>query len=654
MSLFRRSLRRLLQTSIKKKMVFLIVGLITITPTLLIALLASAYYYLGIESLFNEKISTALSETVQVAELYLQEHNETIKVDIMGIAKDIERNSSLLSESPSNFDDLWAKEEELRSISEAMIFTKNNQIISKTLTSLSFYFEKIPPEVLAKADKGEVVVLDSGQGDKVRAVMRLFYFDDAYLLIGRDVDQKILNYLESTQGSQAQYQSLLTDIGKTRTKLGLAFIALSIILCITAIVIALSIAKRIARPINQLVLATAQIKHGDFSIRVPEAPGRDEIAILARAFNQMTQHIADQTNKLKQVNAIVDQRRRFIEAVLKEISSGLLVIDTNQNISLCNQAAYSLLHKSENSIIGKNYSKVISEIGDLLEKAKQNPGVVVSDNIAIYRRHKDMQLFVRVGTEVNSLMDITSYIVTMDDMTTLIAAQRAAAWSEVARRIAHEIKNPLTPINLAADRLSHKFSKQITSDQDLFHRYINTITQHVEDIGNIVEDFIRFAKIPAPNMQSHDICKIIDGVVFSHKTVAPYITFTIDSKVSICKVLCDKTQISQVMINLIKNAIESIDFRIKQDGDNVAGEIKVKLSPTVDNNFKLQIIDNGIGIPEQLLTSIHDPYVTTKPNGTGLGLAIVKKIIEDHGGTIEITNNKKHGVTVAISIPASK
>jgi len=646
---------RLLRTSIKRKMVLLIVGLATVTPTLLVALLATTYYYLGIESLFNEKINTSLSETVKIAELYLEEHNATIKADIMGVAKDIERNSSLLSENTRNFDDLWLKEAELRSISEAMVFSRNHHIISKTFSSLSLHFEKIAADVLDAADRGEVVVLDNRHDDKVRAIIKLFSFDDAYLLIGRDVDQKILNHLESTQGSQAQYQSLLADIGRTRAKLGLAFILLSMALCVASILIAINLARKIAKPINQLVSATAQIKDGNFSVRVPERPGRDETSILTRAFNQMTAHIEQQTKELKQVNAIVDERRRFIETVLKEISAGLLVVNTHGKITLCNQSAYALLDKTEGSVIGKNYHNIIAEIGDLIEKANNNPGVVISDSVTLQRRNKDISLFVRASAEVSAAQTILGYIITMDDMTTLVTAQRAAAWGEVARRIAHEIKNPLTPINLAAERLLHKFSKQIVDDQELFKKYVGTIIHHVEDIGNIVEDFVQLAKTPTHNIMPLDISKIIDEVKFSHESIAPNVQIIISNKAQGSLIMGDKTQISQVMVNLIKNAIEAIEAKREAEDVNLIGKISIAINSNKDEKqLLIKIEDNGIGIPKKLLSSIHDPYVTTKANGTGLGLAIVKKIIEDHGGAIEITSNKKAGACVHINLPVAK
>jgi two-component system nitrogen regulation sensor histidine kinase NtrY len=655
MILFRRLYRyarHTIQSSIKRRIVFLIVGFVTVTPTVLIALLASTYYYLGIESLFNEKISNALSETVKIAELYLEEHNSTIKSDILGVAKDIERNSALLSENPKNFDDLWMKEAELRSISEAMVFTKNNEIVSKTFSSLSLFFAKIPPEVLESADNGEVIVLDNRDDDKVRAVVKLFGFEDTYLLIGKNVDQNILNHLTSSQGSQAQYQSLLREIGNTRIRLGMAFIILSITLCIISVYVAIRLAKKIAKPINQLVSATTYIKHGDFSIRVPEGKGNDETVILAKAFNQMTGHIEEKTKELKKVNKVLNERSRFIETVLKDISTGLIVIKTSGEIALCNQSAYILLEMEEGSLIGRDYKLVIDEITDLIEKSAINSGMIISDNITFRTNNKELHLFVRVNADVGENGGANRYIVTIDDMTTLVQAQKAAAWGEVARRIAHEIKNPLTPITLAAERLLSKFSKQITEDKTLFEKYVNTITNHVEDIGNIVEEFVEFAKKDKINKSNIDVLKIIQEVKFSHESISPNVSIFLIDKSQNAIIFGDKTKISQLFVNLIKNSIEAIDARINNDPNFSIGKIEIKLSSNSDS-ISISIKDNGVGIPKEMIKKIHDPYVTTKKNGTGLGLSIVKKIVEDHMGLIQIKNNKLSGVEVLISLPLS-
>ena len=350
-----------------------------------------------------------------------------------------------------------------------MVFTKDYHIIAKTFSSLGLYFEKIPPISLKSADEGEVVILPNQNNDRVRALVKLLSFENTYLLVGRDVDQEILNHIKVTQGSQAQYESLLLEIGKTRTKLCIAFFALAVTLCISAILIAVNLLRKIAKPINQLILATAEIKEGNYNVRIVEKPGRDETTTLIRAFNQMTHQIEQQTQHLLLINLTLDERRRFIETVLKEISSGVMVIDTNGTISICNQLIFQLLAKQESEVIGKSYNEVIIEVSDLLEKAKNNPGNVVSGDIELMHDKGRIHLFVRISAQLsNEKKFIEAYVITMDDMTTLVAAQKSAAWGEVARKIAHEIKNPLTPINLAAERLHYKFSKQIFEDKESF------------------------------------------------------------------------------------------------------------------------------------------------------------------------------------------
>ena len=647
--MIRQIIKKFYNTTLKKKLIILMAGLVTITPIVLIAMLASVYYYLGIESLFNEKISKVVSETAHIANLYLEEHKSSIKSDAMAVASDIDRNYYTLMEEPELFTVLLDKMSTLRNLSEAIIFT-NAGIIAKTSFSFSLMFDKIPKASLVEANNGDVVILKSNVEDRVRAIFKLSWFpQDTYLLVGRYIDPEIIHHVEETKGSITQYKLLQEDIKSTQLKLEIAFIVLSLFLCALAFFIAVKIANLISKPIYKLVEATQMIKAGNFTITLPEKEAKDEISVLVKAFNSMTATISGQRTELINANHIIDERRRFIEAVLSGLSAGVVTIDKNFKIRLFNASAISLL-KITTDFIG-NIKSFWPEISELLDSFIVGNHSVMSQYMLINRAHSNIQLFVRISSFIDEIGKLDNIIIIFDDVTTLLSAQRSAAWSDVARRIAHEIKNPLTPITLSIERLRKKYKPYVPVEDLNFDKYIDTITKHVEIIERIVREFVQFAKIPEPQIFSNDICEILSDVVFIAKQVnGKTISYNINSALEHCYVECDKMQISQVLTNLIKNAIESIE---NNDADK-QGIINVTL--TLDQSRSYAVIaveDNGHGIPQDIIDKITEPYITTKPKGSGLGLSIVKKIIEDHGGKLVVENLVQGGARASFNLKIS-
>jgi two-component system nitrogen regulation sensor histidine kinase NtrY len=644
--MFKLRLQKLKDMTIKRKIVVLMFMLVTITPTILVGVLASVYYHLGIETLFNEKISKSLAETVKVAELYLREHRDSIKIDLMRIANDIDENHYQFVENPNLLEFFT----ETRGLTEAMVFT-NDGIVAKTRLSFSLIFEKLPEEAIVKANSGEVAILANDSEHRVRGIIRLRKFIvPTYLLVGRYVDPNILNHLRNSQGSASQYESLLNEIKLTQLKLGLIFLIVSALLCISAIITGLTFARRLARPINKLLQATALIQEGDFSVRVPERETKDEIAVLSRAFNRMTEQIDKQRRELVDANIQIDNRRRFIETVLAEISSAILVIGLDGKVKLFNDSAARLFAINNNELIGKDYNLILPEIEGLLSTAQNADTKLAQDNIIIDRFNKKMHLFVQIAKEINNKQQIESFVVTCDDISALISAQRAAAWADVARRVAHEIKNPLTPIRLSAERLLSKYTQQINEQQENFRKYINNIIRHTEDIGKIVEEFVNFARIPSPKFAKCDLVEIINEVVFSQRAVFREINYQISTSHSQIQIWADRRQICQILLNLFKNAAEAIELN-----DDMLEEKSIHISAQVNLEKQKVVIliqDTGIGFSPELLGIATEPYVTNKLQGTGLGLAIVKKIIEDHGSDLKLANSKDHrGAIVEFNLP---
>ena len=627
--------------SLKEKIVLLTAGFATITPILLVAVLASIYYYFGIETLFNDRIQSAVSETVEVAKLYLNENKENIKTTALQIANDIDHNFYDLLENPELFRTFLDKQAELRGLAEIMVFTREKEI-ARNFLSFSLLFEKSfeTSSVFKEVDSGEIKILKTKNEGKVRAIMRLSVFQDnpTYLLVGKYIDKEIINHLKKTQGSAKKYYILLSGIKLTKKKLQITFILLSTFLCGLAVFIATRLAKVIIKPLNHLLEATDKIQYGDYSVRVPEKSSKDEIFILVKAFNKMTTKIEKQRNELIHADRLIDERRKFIETVLSEISAGVIAIDLSYNITLFNNSVTKLLHIKKSDIIGDSISDILPEVKSTILQAYLEPSVLHKNNIIIKRKGRIIHLFVNVGTVmINHKID--SVIITFDDITELMAAQRSAAWSDVARRIAHEIKNPLTPIYLAAERLKKKYAKHFfNADKENFEKYLETIIKYVTNIKFIVAEFVQFARIPVAKIERCDLIIIINEVLFLQKNTYKFIKYTFDTKLKNCYVDCDKAQITQVLNNLLKNSAESIESKLKSN-KSLQAKIIVKLTLSkITKDVSVSVIDNGVGIPVNILEKISEPYISSKKEGMGLGLSIVRRILEDHNSKFIILN----------------
>ena len=622
--------------TLKKKIVYLIAGVVTIIPTILIGLLASVYYYLGVESLFNDQITQVVSDTVNISKLYLKESSENIKTDLLEIEKEIEQKVKVINESNElNF--ILNEQVKNRGIVEAMIFTKK-AVIAKSLLSFSFMFKRVSSTLFKRVEGEKVVLLHYHNTDKVMAITKLdsFYYDDVYLIIGKYIDERIVNYLKQAQGSAKKYHYLLAGVNITKQKLQMAFIFLSVLMCFFSFVISVKFANIITNPLNKLLNATSKIKEGDYSVRVQERESEDEIASLEKAFNKMTKTIGKQHNELKIAYRGIDERVKFIETVLKEISSGVIALDVQGNLSLYNHFAKKFLLIKKDQENDKIFN-VMPEISDLIENILSNPQNLFQNNIIIKRKGKTIHLFVKVGAVIID-NKINNIVISFEDITELISAQREAAWSDVARRIAHEIKNPLTPVQLSAERLKSKYFEQIKSeDRENYQKYINTIIRNVNDIHTIVSEFIQFGRIPKPKLSNNDIMQIVQDVIFSQKNIHKNISYIFKNTSKSCYVNCDSTQITQVLTNIAKNSAESII--LKYGNKRNLGIIQFNVQECDNDKVEISIEDNGGGIDEDLLLKVSEPYVSTKKGGMGLGLSIVKKILDDHGSFLNFTSN---------------
>ncbi len=533
----------------------------------------------------------------------------------------------------------------LRGLTEAVIYEPNTgQILAAAGLFVGFGVDPPPTEVSRQALAGDVVVMNGGDGTRVRAVAKLNATPPLLLMIGRPVDPAILGYMARTEQAVSEYQRLDQSRSWLQIAFAWIFAVVALLVLLAAALIGLVMANQIARPIGTLINATERVRGGDLGVRVTEGQTRDELAGLSRAFNRMTGQLAAQRAELMEAYSQIDGRRRFTETVLAGVSAGVIGLDARGRIELPNRTAAELLGVDLLAAIGRDIGEVVPEFSAMIEAARAAPERPRTEEVRLGPPNKPRTLLVRMGAEMTSGR-VNGFIVTFDDITELQLAQRKAAWADVARRIAHEIKNPLTPIQLAAERLKRRFTKEITSDPETFSQCADTIIRHVGDIGRMVDEFSAFARMPQPVIRPEDVGQIVRETLILQKTALPKIHWSSDIPDRGPVAPCDRRMIRQALTNLLRNAADAVGMRPREDGG--AGKIAVSVAES-NGLVSVQVTDDGIGLPREDRERLMEPYVTHKPKGTGLGLAIVKKIMEDHGGQVLLDDRPDGPGTVAV------
>lgn len=619
--------------------------LVTIIPTVTVAVFAAFYLNAGIKAWFSEKVNTGLEESVAVAEAYLNEHRAIIQADVHAIASDVERAIYEGYSNPNSLQILLSQQVNLRSLNEAAIIQRGN-VLARTALTFSLAFEQLPAQTEEFARNGQTVVV--ADDDKIRAIVKLSPIKDMYLIVGRLVDERVVKHMENAQSAVNEYRHVRRQLANIQIQFSVMFMLVALLLVLAAVWYGMYFAARLVVPISQLVEAAERVRGGDYATRVNEGPEDDELATLGRAFNRMTNQLASQRRDLMRANRQIDNRRRFSEAVLAGVSAGVMALDTRGVITLHNRSAAQLLQMgTEEPAHDIMIGDVLPELESVLAGIVEQPERLWVQDITISRGKKLITLHMRISLQ-ECEEEMEGYILTFDDITPLVQAQRNAAWGDVARRVAHEIKNPLTPIQLSAQRLKKKFLQQVDpKDHESFTRYTDTIVRHVADIGNMVEEFVQFARLPTPKFSYENLNDLLTKIVFSEETSHPNITYCLDIPEEEIMIECDAGQVRQVMTNLVKNAAEAIEARLK-DGDG--GIIEIFCDRNVQQVI-IEIKDNGSGFPSDNIDQVLEPYVTTRTKGTGLGLAIVKKIMEDHKGKIELENKSEGGALVRLVFP---
>ena len=604
-----------------------IFSLLAALPAMIMAIFSVGFFYFGLHGWLDDRVKTAVNESQAVAEAYLSEHQQLIRADMLALASDLDRQASILTNNHAAMVKMLKTQSFLRNFSNIILFKMDNQIIAQSHFDETFSPTQLPTIVFDTAKKGDIAILEKNVKG-ITALLKLNNYIDTYAYAERTIDPKVLGHLERAKTGVAQYEELERYSTRLQILLTSIYVVITLLMTIAAVWFGLSFARRLITPITELIQASEQAREGDLSVRVDPSYAVDEFKMLGHAFNRMTEQIETQQGALVATNAQVDFRRRFTETILGGVSTGVMSVSDDKTITLANNAAGDLLQIQINDVINHKITHVMPEIASHLDDAFKNTdlGTVTTCEIQVRRQDESIRTFLARIVIERLDNDEKGAIVTFDDLTSVLSAQRKAAWADVARRIAHEIKNPLTPIQLSAERLNRKYRKSLNAeDQTIFDQCTETITRHVDDIKIMVNSFSDFAKMPDPIIKNANIVPLIHEIFTLNQQANRDILFTLNNTHERLITPHDEQQIRQVLTNLIKNAVEAVE-EIKNPQINAF--VNVQASDII-----IGVADNGVGLPDdhQKLT---EPYVTHKEKGTGLGLAIVKKIMEDHHGDL--------------------
>jgi two-component system nitrogen regulation sensor histidine kinase NtrY len=620
-------------------------SLIAVLPTIIVAVFSYLFFSFGVEAWFSDKVRTAISESVAVADAYVREHQQAIRADALAMANDLDRSASTLQLNPQYLAPVLTAQAAMRGLTEAAVLDRRGTMLARTGLVFALGFEDVSQDALRRANQGEVVIITNDQDERVRALVRLGEFSDLYLYVGRFIEPRVLAHRDEVHLAAAQYERLEGQRSGFQITFAAIYILVALLFLAAAISIGIHFAAQLADPISRLMGAAERVRAGDLAVRVPEGEKDDELVSLSRAFNRMTNQIQSQQRELIEANRQLDERRRFTETVLTGVSAGVIGLDRDGRIHLPNRSASALLGVDLDLSLGEDLAEVAPEMAGLLEEAAQRPERLAQAQVQIVGNNRTRTLLVRIAAEHDD-REISGFVVTFDDITELLSAQRKAAWADIARRIAHEIKNPLTPIQLSAERLRRKYLREIKKDPDTFRICTDTIIRHVEDIGRMVDEFSSFARMPAPVLKPEDLTAIVERAVFLQRTAHPEMAFETSFSTRPIPLRCDARLVGQALINIVKNAIEAIEARIVE-GDPTPGRVAVMVSDA-EGQVAVVVEDNGKGLPQQDRQRLTEPYVTTRSKGTGLGLAIVKKIMEDHRGELVLEDRESGGARVKL------
>ena len=612
-----------------------IVGLFAViaaVPTILVAVVASTTLDRALDRFFSTRTQAMIEQSLVVANAYVTEHFQAIRGEILAMAYDLGRAKPMFDSDRERFQKFFTAQATARGLSAAMIIHADGSTVERADVKMDKAVVLPSKELLGKINETEPQVALIPEGDHVAAAVKLHGYDDLYLYVARLLDPRVVQQLRATEESVGEYANLENRRLGIQIAFWLMFAVIALIVLLSSAWIGLDFANRLVAPIRRLIGAANEVSTGNLGIRVPVRRSEGDLAQLGETFNKMTQELRTQHDDIVRARDVIDSRRRFTEAVLAGASAGVIGVNADGRITILNRSAERLLARTESEALGHPLAEVAPELGEIFKAARTGNQRLVQRQVTVSRNGQERNFSVRVTSEQAAESE-HGYVITIDDVTELVLAQRSSAWADIARRIAHEIKNPLTPIQLSAERLRRKYGKVIVEDAAVFEQCTETIVRQVDDIKRMVDEFSRFARMPKPVIAAEDVADTVRQVVFLMRVGHPDIDFDVELPAESMPARFDRRLISQALTNIIKNATEAIGAVPPAE----LGRGRIAVSARRDGrDVIIDVIDNGIGLPKENRARLLEPYVTTREKGTGLGLAIVGRILEEHGGHIEL------------------
>ncbi len=610
-----------------------IVGLFSIiaaAPAILVAIVASVTLDRGLDRLFSTRTRAAIENSLIVAEAYLRDHAQIVRSDIMVMASEIARSKTVFEQDHDKLRQYLTFQASVRGLAAAIVVDKNLNVVARGDLKVNQTFAMPPRDALPKIGDTEPQLVLLPDTNYVAAVVKLHNFDDDYIYVTRLLDPRVVPQLQATRESVTEYAAIEARRLGVQIAFALMYTVIALTVLLSAVWVGLDFANRLVAPIRRLIGAANVVSTGNLHVRVPVRQSEGDLAQLGETFNRMTQELRSQRDDIMRARDLIDSRRRFTEAVLAGASAGVIGVDGDGCVSILNRSAEKLIGRTEPEALARPLTEVFPELADFMAAARA--GARTQDQLTITRNGRERNLSVRITSE-QSGEAAHGYVVTLDDITELVAAQRTSAWADVARRIAHEIKNPLTPIQLSAERIRRKYGKMIGEDRSVFDQCTDTIVRQVDDIRRMVDEFSRFARMPKPVIAAEDVADTVRQAVFMMRVGHSEIDIDADIAQDPMPARFDRRLMSQALTNLIKNAAEAIAAAPPAE----LGKGSIRVFAARDGaDINIDVVDNGIGLPKENRSRLLEPYVTTREKGTGLGLAIVGRIVEDHGGSIEL------------------
>jgi two-component system nitrogen regulation sensor histidine kinase NtrY len=626
-------------------------SIIAVAPALLVAAFAAVTLNRGLDAWFSERTRNIVDTASTVAEAYLTNAGEATRSDLAGISADLAQQSKLYADDRTAFVRRVARHAALRNLAAVYVFEPASKRIDVSVAANERIKFIAPDEAnLAKAGAGDAVIIPPGRGGNVvRALVKLQGYDNLYLYVYRLISPVVIEQLTKTRDAKTEYDRMLQQRAGVQLAFGFVYALLAMVFLLAAIWAGLRFADNLVAPIVRLLNAAREVARGNFTAKVATVDGPGDLVTLSNTFNLMTDQIKLHRDQLVDTNEQLDARRRFSEAMLSGVSAGVIGVDPDYRISVVNRSALTLLGKSDSELYGMPLTESVPPFAKLFELALSRPSGSAEGQIEVMADGRERNLFLRITTERSDDAE-HGYVLTFDDMTDLVSAQRNSAWADIARRIAHEIKNPLTPIQLSAERLKRKYLKEITSDKAVFEQCTDTIIRQVGDLGRIVDEFSSFARMPKAVPEPNSLQDVVSDATVLQRVSAADTQIEIIRDTEVPVFAFDRRLVTQAVTNLVKNAREAIEPRLTAREIEL-GQIRVNYGVR-DGAPYLSVTDNGIGLPQENRHRLAEPYMTTREKGTGLGLAIVKRIMEEHGGLLALTDSPDgQGACVTLLFP---